>query len=210
MMPKGLLFIIEGGEGSGKTELRKRLTTMRNLYYGAYPTWEPGATKLGASLREILLHNPEPIDDKAELLLFLADRADHLAKEIIPWLNEGRIIICDRLNASTWAYQVRGRQVITPEEFEFLDKFTLGDLAADLTILLDLDPQIGLLRNLKDQGKNRTRFDSETLDFHNRVRQGFLELAKKEPDKWLVLDAAKTPEEILELAWKKVEPILST
>jgi dTMP kinase len=96
--------------------------------------------------------------------------------------------------------------VITPEEFEFFDRFTMGDLKPDLTILLDLDPQIGLLRNVK--AGDKTRFDAETLDFHNRVRQGFLELAKREPDKWMVIDAAKTPEEILELAWKRVKQSL--
>lgn len=202
-----MLIIFEGPEGAGKTTLLEKIH--QQLLAKNYPvitTKEPGATELGKNLRQILLHYPEQLDDKTELLLFLADRTNHLASQIIPWLKENKIILCDRMNASTWAYQVRGRKIITPEEFIFLNKFTMNNVKPDLTILLDLEPRIGLLRNIKDG--DQTRFDAEKIDFHERVRQGFLELAKKNPEKWLVIDAAQPTETVFKLTWEKIQSLL--
>jgi len=181
---------LEGPEGAGKsTALRASAAHFTKQGIKVLPTREPGAGKLGASIRELLLHG-ENLITETELMLFLADRANHIANIVKPALDEGVIVLCDRHTDSTLAYQGYGRGL----DLSFLkqvNRFATRGLVPDLTILFDLDPEIGLARI-----KGKDRLDSEPMDFHRRVRAGFLELAALEPGRIKIVDATQAPEEL--------------
>ena len=155
-------------------------------------TREPGATDLGARLRELLLHG-EDVSSRAELFLYLADRAEHVETVIKPALAAGKLVLCDRFSDSTIAYQGYGRD-LDLDAVKKACRFA-QDIDVDLTILLDLDPREGLERAGR-RGEQPDRLESESLAFHERVREGFLELAGEEPDRFEVLDAGLSPDEL--------------
>ena len=173
-------------------------------------TLEPGGSRLGAELRRMLL-SLDSIDltREAELFLYLADRAQHVQKVIRPALQSGRIVISDRFTHSTLAYQGYGREMGL-DILQQLNSVAVNGIRPDLTFLLDLSPETGLRRALsRNMEKNITssegRFEAEALDFHTRVRQGYLELATLEQDRIVVLDAGADPETVFEEIRKKVD-----
>ncbi len=184
----GVFLALEGGEGAGKsTQARLLAIWLRDQGYDVITTHEPGATKVGMRLRALLLDTAHAgLSPRAETLMYAADRAEHVQAVILPALERGAIVVTDRYVDSTLAYQGAGRQLPVTEIAE-LNRWATGGLTPDLTILLDLPPVTGLGRRLS----SADRLESEPVDFHQRVRGGFLALANAEPNRYLVLDAAR-------------------
>lgn len=195
-LKEGLFFTFEGGEGSGKTTLQARLLDhLNSLGYGILSTRAPGGTPLGASIRELLLHKEKiHLSKQSELFLFLADRAQHVEEVIVPALKEKKIILCDRFNDSTIAYQGAARGGDT-SFIETLCAFTVGNLTPHLTFYLDIDPVLGLKRAqeaiVKDGKASYDRLEKEKLEFHEKVRRAYLALSKKYSERIIVVDASQ-------------------
>jgi dTMP kinase len=201
----GRFITIEGGEGSGKSTLIQRLKS--HLSQQGIPvvtTREPGGSALGEAIRDLLLHNKNglSIGATAELLLFLAARAQHLEELIRPALARGKTVICDRFNDSTIAYQGAARN-LEPSQIETLCSFVSGTTTPHLTLLLDIDPLIGLERAKKSR-QSMDRLESEQIAFHNRVRDAFRTLAATHPERIILIDATLTPEKVFEKALAEV------
>ena len=196
-----MFITIEGGEGSGKSTLLGRLydhLTAQGL--SVIKTREPGGTPLGQELRRLILHAHEfELKKRTELFLFLADRAQHVEKVIKPALSDGKIVLCDRFNDSTIAYQGLARDHGT-EDIEALCDFATNNLTPDQTFLIDLDPLAGLERVEKSRGDTFDRIEQEKLNFHVKVREGFLALAEREPNRITVLNGNHTPDEVFHAA----------
>jgi dTMP kinase len=201
-----VFITFEGVEGAGKT------TQIRLLAAGlgeagrqdVLTTREPGDGPLGKELRSLALHPPMGIavESRAELLIMLADRAQHVGQVIRPHLNTGGVVLCDRYADSSVAYQGYGRG-LDLADIHMLNAYATDGLIPDLTVLLDIDPAIGLARQ-----KERSVMEDEALPFHLRIRAGFLELAQAAPVRWLVLNAARPPAEVQADIWSAVSPRL--
>ncbi len=200
---KTVMFItFEGVEGAGKTTQIARLAArLREAgRQDVLTTREPGDGPLGQELRRLALHPPMGIvvEPRAELLIMLADRAQHVGQVIRPHLEAGGIVICDRYADSSLAYQGYGRG-LDLDEIAHLNDYATGGLQPDLTFLLDLDPAVGLARQ-----RERTVMEEEALPFHQRIRAGFLALAEAAPERFVVLDAARPPDAVHEDIWNAV------
>lgn len=205
-MAKGLLITFEGIEGSGKsTQLERLAGYLREQGRIVLITREPGGTHLGGLIRNILL-NPELVemDDKTELLLYLAERAQHVTEVIKPALADGQIVLCDRFSDSTLAYQGYGRGLPLKRIID-IDSWATGDLTPNLTIFLDVGAREGLKRATK---RKADRIERERLEFHQGVRKGYLKLAEKFAGRYAVIDASKSLELIHAEIIKAVEKIL--
>lgn len=197
-----MFITFEGIEGSGKTtQIRHVIEFLEKKGKACVMTREPGGTITGQKIRSILL-DPENngMDHSTELLLYLADRAEHANKIIKPALSAGKTVLCDRYYDATKAYQGYARG-LDMDLLDKLHKLIINDLKPDITILLDLDPDTGLSRAWKqiNEGKrveSETRFEKETLDFHDKVRKGYLELARIEPERFVIVDAAKDENQV--------------
>jgi dTMP kinase len=197
-----MFITLEGIEGSGKsTQIPAIVNHLESKGYKCVVTREPGGTAVGGQIRAVLL-NPEnkAMDPMAELMLYEADRAQHVSEVIRPSLKSGNIVICDRFCDSTVVYQGAARG-IAPEVIERLNKLVLGEIEPDITFLLDLSPEKGLRRAWQQiengcRHENETRFEKETLRFHEKVRQGYLALAKKNPMRFKVIDADLSRHEV--------------
>jgi len=190
---RGLLIAFEGGEGVGKTTQARLLAIwLREQGYDVIATQEPGATKVGMRLRALLLDTAHTgLSPRAETLMYAADRAEHIDSVIAPALGRGTVVVTDRYVDSSIAYQGCGRQQPIGE-VAALNRWATGGLEPDLTILLDLPPAAGLGR----RSVSADRLEAEPAEFHERVREGFLGLARANPDRYLVLDAAQSPAEL--------------
>ncbi|NTV74419.1 MAG: dTMP kinase [Holophaga sp.] len=212
----GLFITMEGIEGSGKsTQLRKLASRLSDCGIPVDVSKEPGGTPLCRELRQLLLEphaSGEAWCSKAELLLFYADRAQHLAEYVLPALEKGHLVLLDRFDDSTRAYQ--GAQGISDSVVERIGEVVLGRLKPNLTILLDMDPVVSLARvearNAAASGFRETRFDQEHLEFHRRVRSRFLAIAQKEPQRMVVVPAQDAPEVVEEAIWNRLAPLLRT
>lgn len=197
-----MFITFEGIEGSGKTShIRKIAAMLGEKGYDCLLTREPGATDIGRQIRAILL-NPDNrgLDPTAELLLYMADRAHHVATVIRPALAKGRPVICDRYVDATIAYQgyARGLDIGLLRQLHAL---VLNDLKPDMTILLDLPVEKGLERAWRqiDGGQrpdDETRFEREALAFHERVRRGYLDMARREPGRFRIIDSDRPADEV--------------
>jgi dTMP kinase len=193
-----MFITLEGPEGSGKSSQIPALAEfLREQGYQVYTTREPGGTTIGDQIRAVL-HDLEntSMHPRTEILLFLAARAQHVEEVIRPLLEKGTIVICDRYADSTLAYQGYGHGVDLDMLKKLLD-FSTGGLYPDLTILLDIDVEKGLNRR-KESGGEWNRLDAYTLAFHRRVREGYLTLAANEPQRWRIVDAAQSIENVQE------------
>jgi len=192
---KGLFISFEGIEGTGKTIQSKLLYEhFKKTGYTVILTEEPGGTKIGLKIREVLLsvENKE-ITPVTELLLYNASRAQHIKEVILPALNKGGIVITDRFSDSTVAYQGYGRG-IDLKLIDSLERMVTEGLKPDITLLIDLDAETGLLRN---KGINKTdRLELEDLKFHKKVRDGYLQIAAREPERIKLIDGSGSIEEI--------------
>jgi len=192
---KGLFVSFEGIEGTGKTIQSKLLYEhFKKTGYTVILTEEPGGTRIGLKIREVLLSvENKGITPVTELLLYNASRAQHIKEVILPALNKGGIVITDRFSDSTVAYQGYGRG-IDLKLIDSLERMVTEGLKPDITLLLDLDAEIGLLRN---KGINKTdRLELEDVEFHKRVRKGYLKIAAKELERIKSIDASGNIEEI--------------
>ena len=193
---QGVFITLEGGDGSGKTTLQQKLSShLSSLGYVIVVTRAPGGTPLGASIRDILLHKTKiALCARAELLLFLADRAQHVEEVIVPALHKKQIVLCDRFNDSTIAYQGGAREEDL-EKIGSLCRFASVDVEPHLTFYLDVDPKLGLERALRIKSAS-DRLEGEALAFHQKVRAAYLALAKKYPQRIHVLDGSVSPERV--------------
>lgn len=206
-----MFITLEGVEGSGKTTQGKRIVRwMRNAGIDLLMTRQPGGTAIGGQIRKILL-NPENSDlaSSTELLLYMADRAQHLETEILPALAAGKVVVCDRYFDATLVYQGYARG-LDKAMIRKLHQMTCQGLMPDLTLLLDLPSEVGLRRAWKriDADKAHvleSRFEKETLSFHQRVREGYLDLARIEPDRLVRIDAAADEQTVA----RRIEKVLN-
>jgi len=193
-MPTGLFITLEGVEGSGKSTQAASLGyTLRREHRPVTVTHEPGGTRAGEAIRSIFLDPAVSLEVAAELLLVLADRAQHVRQKLRPRLAAGEIVISDRYSDSTIAYQGYGRG-FDLKLLGDLNRLASDALKPDVTLVLDLPIEIGLERTrARVQGATRApdRFEGEALEFHRRVREGFLAIARAEPDRVLVIDATR-------------------
>lgn len=191
-----MFITLEGPEGSGKTSHIKPLAEwLAAQGHSVYTTREPGGTSIGEQIRHVIhdLKNTE-MHPRTEALLYQAARAQIVEQELRPRLAAGEIVLCDRYFDSTLAYQGYGHQIIPLEELRQIIRFATGGLTPDLTILLDLEVELGLKRKTNQDEWNR--LDAFTVDFHQRVRAGYHELLKLEPDRWRVVDASQGWEQV--------------
>ena len=205
MTTRGKFITFEGPEGGGKTTQAKRL--VERLQAAGQPvvyTREPGGTPTGEAIRNILQHNTagEAPCAETEVLLFAASRAQLVRHVIIPALERGDWVVCDRFADSTTAYQGYGRG-FSVEQMIAINEFAIGGAQPDLTILLDLPVSDGFAR-LQQRGGKKDRIESEALDFHERVRAGYLELARRWPERFRIVDPRGTLESVAAEIWKLV------
>ena len=207
----GLFITFEGGEGCGKSTqiaaLKARLEAMGKT---VVQTREPGGTALGESVRSLLQHDDagQGMSPEAELLLFAASRAQHVRELIAPAIAQGQIVLCDRFLDSTTVYQGVAR-AIDSKKVDTINQFAIGDTKPDLTILIDLPPEIGLARVHARSDGQLDRMENEAIEFFQAVRQGYLDLAKSEPKRFLVLDGSQTVEELETQIWQRVGATLT-
>lgn len=196
-MKKGLFITFEGTEGCGKSTQAKLLEKyLKGLGKKVVSSLEPGGTKTGRQIRNILLSTVEPLSQNAELFLFAADRAQHVDEIIKPALEAGSVVICDRFTDSTVAYQIGGRKL--PEELvRYLNAVSSGGLFPDITFLLDLSPAVGLPRAIAASNleggkiKKVDRFEKEKIAFHEEVRKAYLQIAADDPARVKVISTEK-------------------
>lgn len=200
----GLFLALEGGEGSGKSTQAALLADwLEGLGQRVLLTREPGGTAVGTILRGIVLGNETgELSPRTEALIYAADKAEHVDRVVLPALAEGSVVLTDRYVDSTLAYQGAGR-ALEIAELEPVARWATSELRPHLTIVLDIDPAVGLTRF-----EGADRIEAEPLEFHQRVRQHFLDLAAVDPAHYLVVDAGRTPEQIHHAIRLAVEPWL--
>jgi len=211
----GVFITMEGVEGSGKsTQIQRLAERLGRAGLPLVVSKEPGGTALGRELRALLLAphaSGESWCPKAELLLFYADRAQHLANVVRPALADGKIVLVDRFEDSSWAYQ--GAQGVPEADLIHLREVVLGDFRPDLTLVLDMDPEASLKRvDARNTGLGpsfrETRFDQEALGFHRKVRQRFLEIAGREPGRVVLIPGQGGLEAVEAVVWDRVSAFL--
>jgi dTMP kinase len=200
----GVFVCFEGGDGTGKsTQSRSLAATLEQRGYHPLLTFEPGDTAVGKEMRRIVLDPATgELSHRTEVLLYAADKAEHVDTVVLPGLERGQVVITDRYVDSLLAYQGAGR-ALDLGDVERVARWATRDLRPHLTVVLDLEPQHGLSRF-----DERDRIEGETPDFHVRAREAFLAFAAADPDHYLVVDASRPAEEIAEVVVTRVEPLL--
>lgn len=205
-MTRGKFITFEGGEGSGKSTQAARLAgKLKSLGLQVVVSREPGGSAGAEAIRHVLLSGAaKPLGPHAEAILFAAARADHLRQTIAPALERGQWVISDRFADSTRVYQgVLGN--VDARLIARLEKLTVGELIPDLTIVLDVTPEIGLKRAAERRGNAAVdRFEAEAFEFHKKLREAYQELAEREPQRCVVISAAADPATVAEFVWSAV------
>jgi len=202
--PTGVFVCFEGGEGAGKsTQTRALESWLRSEGYAVRLTFEPGDTEVGRRVRQIVL-DPATGDlaDRTETLLYAADKAEHVETVVLPALERGEVVITDRYVDSSLAYQGAGR-ALDLAEVEQVQRWATRDLRPHLTVVLDLAPEQGLGRFAE-----RDRIEGESVEFHERVRKAFVEMASADPDHYLVMDARRPVDDLATEVRHRVQPLL--
>lgn len=201
----GFFITLEGGEGTGKSTQSSLLAEkLQAEGKQVVQTREPGGTQSAENIRNLLVNgNPDAWSPVGEALLVFAARDDHLRQRIVPALNAGKVVICDRFIDSTWAYQgIAGG--VDAEFIASLERHVIKANMPDLTLVFDLDPKIGLARAQARAEGAEGRFEAKGLDFHKKIRTAFLDIAKKSPDRCVVVDASTTIKDIETQVWQIV------
>ena len=204
MNKKGLFITFEGADGCGKTTQINLLNDyLTKKSYKTVVTLEPGGSEIGKNLRQILLHHKGFVSDRAELFLYLADRAQHIDEIVLKNVEAGNIVLCDRCIDSTVAYQgyARGGDI---KSINFLNEIATGGKTPDITFVFDVETEIAQER----LGSTKDRLEKEGIEFHKKVRFGYLELAKKYPDRIKVIDSNKPIEEVFSEVKKYIDELL--
>ncbi len=194
-----LFITFEGGEGSGKsTALKKINELLIEKGYQTVLTREPGGTPISEEIRNVILDKKNTdMDRLTEALLYAASRRQHLVQKVWPALKEGKIVLCDRYLDSSLAYQGGARGIGIDKVLD-INMFATEGTFPDMTLLFDIKPEIGLARIAANAGREVNRLDLEKMSFHEGVRKTFLELAERYPERYVVIDASKSPEEVLQ------------
>lgn len=192
-----MFITIEGPEGSGKTTaVNTAVLELERLGYQIVRTREPGGTEISEQIRRVILDKKNTaMDYRTEALLYAASRRQHLVEKVWPAVKEGKVVICDRYLDSSLAYQ-GGARGLGIENILNVNMFATEGTFPDLTLLFDIDPELGLARIAANANREVNRLDLEKLNFHHTVRNTFLELAKMYPDRFVVIDASKGQEEV--------------
>ena len=203
-MKKGLFITFEGADGCGKTTQMKLLADyLESQGLEVVLTREPGGKGLGERVREILLNYDGEVSDRCESFLFLADRAQNIDIIVNPAVEQGKIVLCDRHIDSTVAYQGYGRG-LDLDRIKMLNNLATNGRKPDLTIVFDIDVET----SMKRVGSEKDRMESAGIEFHNKVRNGYLEIAKQEPERVKVIDASRSIEEVFDDVIKVISPLL--
>lgn len=209
-MKRGIFITVEGPEGAGKSTILGLLNEkLQQEGYSLLLTREPGGISISEQIREILLNKDNTMmDERTEALLYAAARRQHLAEKVKPALEEGRIVLCDRFIDSSLAYQgfARGLGI---EEVYRINKFAIEDTMPDLTLYFDIEPEAGLQRIHKNSDREVNRLDMENLSFHNKVREGYMLLVERFPERIKVIDASDDISIVLNQALKVVKHFIS-
>lgn len=202
----GFLVSFEGSEGSGKTtQIHSLAERLEQSGRETVTTREPGGTAIGEHIRKLLKYEEcaQAMQPETELLLFAASRAQLVRELIEPSVAAGKIVLCDRYLDSTTVYQGVARQ-ISSEPVDMINRFAIGDIVPDLTVVIDIPAEVGLAR-AKARGQGRPdRMEQESIDFYQSVREGYLVLAKGLPERFMVVDGTLTPDVIAETIWEHV------
>ena len=192
-----MFITIEGPEGSGKsTATETVINKLRELGYDVLKTREPGGTPISEQIRNVILDKDnKAMDGRTEALLYAAARRQHLVESVWPAVKEGKIVICDRYIDSSLAYQ-GGARGLGIDNIVDINMFATDNTWPDLTLLFDIPPEIGLERISLNKNREVNRLDLETLEFHKKVRQTFLDLAEKYSDRFVIIDASKGRDEV--------------
>ena len=202
-----MFITLEGPEGSGKTTaVEAAVKKLEEMGYEIVRTREPGGTPIAEQIRNVILDKDNvKMDGRTEALLYAASRRQHLVEKVWPALKEGKIVICDRYLDSSLAYQGYARG-LGPDNVLNINLFATENTWPDLTLLFDIKPELGLARINANSNREVNRLDLEELDFHNKVRNGFLDLARKYPERYVIIDASQSREDV---AKATMEAILS-
>ena len=205
----GKFVTFEGPEGSGKTSVIQRVFDhFAALGVPVLKTREPGGSRIAEKIRDILLDNGNTeMDPRTEALLFAASRRQHLAEKVLPALAEGKLVLCDRFLDSSLAYQGVARGLGIDEVFS-INRFAIGNLLPDLTIFVNVRPEVGLARIAANHRTKVDRLDNETVEFHHRLYEGYLELMKRYPDRIRPVDGEAPIDEVAKAAVALIEKIL--
>jgi dTMP kinase len=200
-----MFITIEGPEGSGKSSVCRRIyEKLLELGYDVILTREPGGTPISEAIRDVILNKQNTsMDGRTEALLYAASRRQHLVEKVWPALKEGKIVLCDRYLDSSLAYQ-GGARGLGVDEILGINMFATEGTFPDTTLLFDIEPELGLARIAKNQNREVNRLDLEKIDFHHSVRNTFLALAKRYPNRFEVIDASLSYDEVFENALKVV------
>ena len=192
-----MFITLEGPEGSGKTTaVEAAVKALQEKGYEIVRTREPGGTPIAEQIRNVILDKANTsMDPRTEALLYAASRRQHLVEKVWPALKEGKIVICDRYLDSSLAYQ-GGARGLGVDEVLNVNLFATENTWPDLTLLFDIKPEVGLARIASNASREVNRLDLEKLEFHNKVRDAFLALAKKYPDRYVIIDASQSREEV--------------
>lgn len=206
----GLFITLEGGEGSGKsTILTNIIEYLERNNYEVVKTREPGGVRIAEDIRNIILDKKNTnMDGKTEALLYAASRRQHLVEKVIPNLKKGKIVISDRYLDSSLVYQGYARN-IGMDEILNINLFAIDNTLPKLSLILDIDPKIGLQRINKNSQREVNRLDLETLEFHNKVRKGYLKLKDLFPERIHIIDASKSIEEVTKNCIEQIEKLLN-
>ena len=198
-MRNGLFITVEGGEGAGKTSaIRVIIEQVTKNGYEAVSTREPGGIPIAEQIRSVILDKSNTaMDGRTEALLYAAARRQHLAEKVIPALQAGKVVVCDRFIDSSLAYQGYARG-LGMDEVWAVNRFAIGDWMPDLTIYMDVRPETGLARIRADQSREVNRLDLESLDFHEKVREGYAKVIAMFPERVIRVDAEQRLETVLE------------
>ena len=196
-MNRGKFIVFEGGDGSGKSTILEMIYDyLVKSGVKCIKTREPGGIQISENIREIILDTKNiEMDRKTEALLYAAARRQHLVERVIPELNNGTIVLCDRFIYSSLAYQGYARGIDVEEIFQ-INKFAVGEYMPDLNILFDVSPEVGIARINKNKDREVNRLDLEKVDFHKRVREGYYKLVEENKDDFAVINAEKSIDEV--------------
>lgn len=207
----GYLITLEGGEGAGKSSILARLASaLEQQGHTVVCTREPGGIEIAEQIRKVILDRENvQMDPRTEALLYAAARRQHLVERIIPAMEAGKVVLCDRYIDSSLAYQGHARG-LGIEEIYAINKFAIDEYMPDLTLYFDVEPAVGLARIEKDAGREVNRLDVESLKFHEAVREGYQLLVQQDPERIKVIDAGNSMDEVLADALYRVTEFIGT